>query len=280
MPLRELPFQVENRRGDPVYGHVRFREGVEQAPVVVVCHGFKGFKDWGTFPVWGRRLAEAGFVSVLFNFSYNGVAPEQPTEFTRLDLFAENTFTRELDDLDAVLTTVVEGRLPEASVDPSRLGLMGHSRGGGTALLQAAADDRINALVTWSAVSMFLDRFPTSWIRDWETRGYAEVMNARTGQIMRLNRVLYDDALAHRDRLDVRAAAARVGVPWLLVHAEDDAAVPFAEAEALLTASSGAELFKAQGDHTFGGRHPFDGPLPDTLRAVFERTLAFFRRVL
>ena len=280
MPLRELPFQVENRRGDPVYGHVRFREDVEQAPVVVVCHGFKGFKDWGTFPVWGRRLAEAGFVSVLFNFSYNGVVPEQPTDFTRLDLFAENTFTRELDDLDAVLTTVVEGRLPEASVDPSRLGLMGHSRGGGTALLQAAADDRINALVTWSAVSMFLDRFPTSWIRDWQTRGYAEVMNARTGQIMRLNRVLYDDALASRDRLDVRAAAARVGVPWLLVHAEDDAAVPFAEAEALLAASSGAELFKAQGDHTFGGRHPFDGPLPDTLRAVFERTLAFFRRVL
>jgi len=148
MPLRELPFQVENRRGDPVYGHVRFREGVEQAPVVVVCHGFKGFKDWGTFPVWGRRLAEAGFVSVLFNFSYNGVAPEQPTDFTRLDLFAENTFTRELDDLDAILTAVVEGRVPEASVDPSGLGLMGHSRGGGTALLQASTDDRIRALTT------------------------------------------------------------------------------------------------------------------------------------
>ncbi len=29
-----------------------------------------------------------------------------------------------------------------------------------------------------------------------------------------------------------------------------------------------------------GGRHPFDGPLPETLRAVFERTLAFFRLVL
>jgi len=56
--------------------------------------------------------------------------------------------------------------------------------------------------------------------------------------------------------------------------------VPFAEAEALLAASSGAELFRAQGGHTFGGRHPFDGPLPETLRAVFERTLAFFRLVL
>ena len=278
MPLRELSFQVENRRGDPVYGDVRFREGVEQAPVVVVCHGFKGFKDWGTFPLWGRRLAEAGFVSVLFNFSYNGVAPEQPTDFTRLDLFAKNTFTRELDDLDAVLTAVVEGHVPEASVDPSRLGLMGHSRGGGTAILHA--DERIRALTTWSAVSTFLDRFPASWIRDWQSRGYAEVMNARTGQVMRLNRILYDDALAHHDRLDIRAAAARVGVPWLLVHAEDDTAVPFAEAEALLAASSGAELFRAQGGHTFGGRHPFDGPLPETLRAVFERTLAFFRLVL
>ncbi len=278
--LREIPFRIVNRRGDAVYGDVRFVPSETPRPAVVVCHGFKGFKDWGMFPVWGRTLARAGFVAVTFNFSYNGVAPERPTEFTRLDRFAENTLTRELDDLDAVLTTVAEGRLPEAPVDPERLGLMGHSRGGGIAILQAADDARVRALATWNAVSGFLERFTPEQVAQWERQGYVEVVNARTGQVMRLNRTLYDDALAHRERLDVRAAAARIAVPWLLVHARDDEAVPFAEAEALLAAAPRARLFEASGGHTFGARHPLAGPLPESLEEVFETTTSFFQNTL
>jgi dienelactone hydrolase len=279
-PLHEVPFRIENRRGDAVYGDVRFRPSGAPRPVVVVCHGFKGFKDWGMFPEWGRTLARAGFVSVTFNFSYNGVTPEHPTAFTRLDRFAENTLTRELDDLDAVLAAVAEGRLPEAPVDPARIGLTGHSRGGGIALLQAAGDERVRALATWNAVSCFFERFTPGQIDRWERQGYVEVVNARTGQVMRLNRTLYDDALAHRERLDVRAAAARMAVPWLLVHARDDRAVPFSEAEALHAAAPHARLFEASGGHTFGSRHPCTGPLPPSLREVFENTRSFFRKNL
>lgn len=275
-PLREQSFTITNARGDAVHGDVRYREDGRIKPVVVFCHGFKGFKDWGPFPEWGRRLADAGFVSILFNFSYNGVAPDRPTVFTELDKFAENTFTRELDDLDAVLDAVTEGHLAGVPIDAERIGLMGHSRGGGTAILETARDRRVRALVTWSAVSGFLERFTKGQIEDWEAQGYTEVVNSRTGQRMRLNRVLYDDAREHRDALDVQAAARDVDVPWLIVHARDDEAVPFAEAEALHAASANAELVKAKGGHTFGGAHPFEGDVPASLEAVWERTTYFF----
>lgn len=275
-PLREHAFTVTSARGDVVHGDVRYREDGRIKPAVVFCHGFKGFKDWGPFPVWGRRLAEAGFASVLFNFSHNGVSPEQPTEFTELDKFAENTYLRELSDLEAVLDAVTSGQLVGVPIDTDRVGLMGHSRGGGTAILQTARDRRVRALATWSAVAGFIERFTDEQIEDWETRGYTEVVNSRTGQRMRLNRTLYDEALAHREALDVQAAAAAIDVPWLLVHARDDETVSFEEAETLKAANADAELVEAEGGHTFGGAHPFEGDVPDTLGAVWDRTIYFF----
>ena len=157
--VREIPFTVENARGDAVDCDVRFVADDDgdkddgDKPVVVFCHGFKGFKDWGPYPEWGRHLARAGFVSVHLNFSHNGVHRDAPTAFTELDRFADNTFTRELDDLRAVLDVVETGRLLEAPADPHRIGLLGHSRGGGTVILQAGRDDRVAALVTWSSVA-------------------------------------------------------------------------------------------------------------------------------
>ena len=275
-PIREQSFAVSNACGDVVHGDVRYRDDGRAKPAVVFCHGFKGFKDWGPFPAWGRRLAASGFVSVLLNFSYNGVAHDQPTAFTEPDKFANNTFTRELDDLDAVLDAVTERRLADVPVDADRIGLMGHSRGGGTAILQAARDRRVRALVTWSAVAGFVERFSEGQIADWEEQGYTEVVNSRTGQRMRLNRVLYDDARKHRDALDVTAAAATIDAPWFIIHACDDEAVPFAEAKQLRAASQGAELVEADGGHTFGGAHPFRGEVPASLDFVWERTSSFF----
>src|SRR6056297_3176424 len=223
--LREIPFSVENARGDAVDCDLRFVENERGKPVVVFCHGFKGFKDWGPFPEWGRTLARAGFVSLHMNFSYNGVHRDRPTEFTELEKFADNTFTREIDDLQAVLDAIEEGTLPDAPIDPDRIGLLGHSRGGGTVILQAERDDRVGALTTWSSVSTFVDRFSDEQIDDWEKQGYTEIINGRTGQVMRLNKVLYADTMAHKEELDVRGAAERMDVPWLVVHARDDASV-------------------------------------------------------
>ena len=276
--LREIPFAIDDNAGDRIDGDVRFVDTGALQPVVVFVHGFKGFKDWGPFPAWGRALARSGFVAVHLNVSHNGVSAEAPTAFTELDRFARNTYTRELNDVRAVVDAVADHDLPDAPIDTSRIGLMGHSRGGGTAILQAARDDRVRALVTWSAVSTFIGRFTDEQIRDWETTGTTDVVNSRTGQTMPLDRVVYDDAMAHADELDIEAAAAQIDVPWLIVHAEDDEAVDIDAAETLAAANDRATLLRATGGHTFGGAHPHDGTVPDSLQQVWDATIAFFDR--
>src|SRR5688500_396343 len=68
---------------------------------VIICHGFKGFSRWGFFPHLAAALAKEGLRAIRFDFSGSGVGADGES-FTELDAFAENTFTRELEDVRAV----------------------------------------------------------------------------------------------------------------------------------------------------------------------------------
>lgn len=236
-------------------------------PAVVVMHGFKGFKDWGMFPPFSDRLARAGVTAVAFNSSGSGV--DDTGEFTLADRFGHNTFSRELDDLAQVIDALAAGGLGVAS--PSHIGLVGHSRGGGIAVLQTARDRRIRALVTWAAVSS-VERWPREEQSAWREQGVKEIVNARTGQRLPLFPDVLDDIAAHRTgRLDILAAAARVEVPWLIVHGADDESVSPREGRALHSAARGGvatwiEIEDA--GHTFGTVHPWMGMTPQFHRVA------------
>lgn len=80
---------------------------------VAVCHGFKGFKDWGFFPHASETLAaRLGCPVVSFNFSGSGVGEDLET-FSEPEAFGHNTFSRECSDLDAVLDGLEAGRLAD-----------------------------------------------------------------------------------------------------------------------------------------------------------------------
>lgn len=75
-----------------------FSDGKGIKPLVIFCHGFKGFKDWGGFPYMMEKMAGEGFAALSFNFTYNGVTETNPTQFSRLDFllkipFQENWMT-------------------------------------------------------------------------------------------------------------------------------------------------------------------------------------------
>ncbi len=50
-----------------------------------------------------EHFASNGFAAVSFNFILNGVSGEKPSEFTKPELFAQNTFSQELRDLEQVI---------------------------------------------------------------------------------------------------------------------------------------------------------------------------------
>jgi len=278
--LRHTTFELRPRDGDTIRGDVR--KGAEGTPseplasVVVVVHGFKGFKDWGFFPWVCERLAEAGHTVVSFNFSRNGVG-EDLLDFSQLDAFGSNTLSLEQDELRLVLRHVLDGGLL-AGV-PRRVGLLGHSRGGGQAVLAAAGEPGVDALVTWSAVATF-DRWTDEVKRNWRRDGRIWITNQRTGQQMPLDVSLLDDLETHHRELDILRAARSVSVPWLVLHGKDDETVDLRDGILLADAGARAEAHWVPGaGHTFGARHPFEGPTPALLDAL-DATVAHFAQTL
>jgi len=248
--------EVAGSEGRPVRAVLH---GDATAPHILVAHGFKGFKDWGCWAWVCEQLAEAGFCAVRFDYSHNGV---ETTDFDRLDLFLLDTWTRHQEDLAAL-----------AEALPGRLGLLGHSRGGGDALLFAADHPRVAAVVTWASVAS--TRFePPGWEEALRTQGFYAVRNGRTGQDMPIGRHAFEDAHRH----DLVAAAGRVACPVLLIHGDDDAAVPPTAMDTLARAvPSAATLTIAGAGHTFGARHPWAGPTAQ-LEQAMGATSAFFLR--
>jgi dienelactone hydrolase len=242
-------------------------------PAVVLVHGFKGFKDWGLWPSFAERIARAGFTMVSFNLSGSGV--DDSGEFVFPERFGHNTFSAELQDLRRVVDGLAAGELGAAPAGP--IGLLGHSRGGGMAVLHTASDPRIRALVTWAALSS-VDRWPSDQRAAWRAAGTMPVTNARTGQVLPLYPDVLDDIERGDSGLDIEAAARRVAVPWLIVHGTADEAVALSEGERLAAAAPPKTtrfVPVPEAGHTFGAAHPWRGAAAETER-VMDETLSFF----
>jgi dienelactone hydrolase len=250
-------------------------------PVIIFSHGFKGFKDWGPFNTIARIFADAGFAFIKFNFSFNGTTPESPLDFTDLEAFGQNNFTKELDDLHRVIDWVINAN-NLFRPDLERISLLGHSRGGGITILKAAEEPRVAAAATWAAVADF-SRFITEQdIADWKQTGVHFIENARTGQMMPLYLQLYHDFIHNQPRLHIKGAVSRITKPLLIVHGTADETV--AVSHALELKEENPEMVSLLtiegGDHTFGAAHPFAaGSLPPHFQQVVAETLRFFREV-
>lgn len=262
-------FEFESRPGEIVRGDLwtpapDVHRRTDTA--IVICHGFKGFKDWGFFPHVGRELAaELGSRTVTFNFSGSGVGPNLE-DFTEPEAFGHNTFGKEIGDLASVLDGLEAGRLGEFGFVPvAQFGVVGHSRGAVAAIL-AGERATVRAVCTWAGIGA-AERYlaPFDGVPAGES---ARVANARTGDVL----PLYDDVkreiLADPDRFDLLASLSRSTIPLLVVHGSDDAAVPLSDAHRLASADSARLALVEGAGHTFEVGHPFGGPSPELHRVV------------
>ena len=270
--------EIKNLSGNKINIDLRYPESEDKKiPLLVFCHGFKGFKNWGSFPYVLDKVSLNGIFCVSFNFSHNGTDNEkpEPVDFERLDLFAQNTFTKELDDLKCVID-YLERQKDKYNYDFNSLVLAGHSRGGGIAILKTAEDNRVKKLITLSSVSAF-GRYGDETVKRWKENGFIEILNTRTNQKMRMNYSLYEDLENNKERLDIQKAAYNVNVPFLIIHGTEDLAVDISEAETLYSLSNKkiAKIVKIDNTgHTFGAVHPFKGTTP-ALEKVINEIISF-----
>jgi len=271
---RRRAFRLTGSDDGPLWGDIR--TAGEDRAAVVICHGFKGFKDWGFFPVIAEHLARAGFSAVSFNFSGSGIG-EDGERFTERERFGHATYTGQMKDLAIVVDAVSDGTI---GLRPGAVGLLGHSLGGAVAILHTARDQRIRALVSWSATARFGRLWRPENIPEWRRTGTLDVVNQRTAEILPLYTDILEDLERNREALDIGRAATEVRVPWLIAHGAADESVPVDDARSLQAANPRAEpLVLEDTGHTFGVKHPWNGSTKAFDRLT-EATVAWFGRTL
>jgi len=258
----ETEIKLVNEIDLPVRADLRLPPGTGRVATILVLPGFKGFKDWGMFPPAARVWTEQGLATVTINTSRNGIG-ESREEFTDLEGFAKNTPDREKRDVELVAAAIRGGEV-DARLDPDRIGILGHSRGGGVALLVAAQDPGLRCLVTWGSIATFL-RYTDRAIREWRKEGRLDVPNMRTGQMMWLDREVLEDLEAHREDYNLEQACRKIAVPALFIHGERDESVDVEDSRLLYkwcaAGEKKLEIIPKTG-HTFGAVHPWAGPTP------------------
>ena len=271
--IHKEEFEILGADGKVIFGDYTFNKTSSQLPTIVFVHGFKGFKDWGAHNIVARKFAENNYRYLKFNLSHSGVTKDKPNDVTDLDSFAANTVSKELYDLQKVVDFSI-AQFPDAPIT-----LIGHSRGGGLAILQTSRDKRIANLVTWSAISDFSSLWKKEQEEEWLKSGKIYVENARTKEKMPLDKSLLEDFRKHQAEYSILSAAEKIDVPWLILHGDNDVNVDFSMAQTLAQKQLNAQISKIEGaNHVYGASHPYTADqLPDQLQQVVVKTLAFLQ---
>jgi dipeptidyl aminopeptidase/acylaminoacyl peptidase len=234
----------ENSKGQKLIGILDVPDNIENmqpCPAVIVAHGFKGFKEQPHMDICAKELCKAGFVTLRFDSS-NGIG-ESDGDIFDCDL------TGFIDDVKCALdflTTL-------SYVDNRRIGLTGHSFGGQAIIITASQDKRVKAIVPQCAV--FLPEFSHSLNEnpeEWKREGYKIFKSKSTGRELKVSYHFYEDRMNYPGE-KMKRIASSIEVPTMIIHSENDEAVPLKTAHALfeiLTCEKEIHIIKGA-PHTF-----------------------------
>lgn len=279
-------FVIDGPHQKKIVGDYRFTN--ESGKIIVFCHGFKGFKDWGHFNLIADEFARLGYRVLKFNFSFNGGTVEQPIDFPDLKSFAKNTYLKEVQDLDFIVNYLSNNSWEDQELKnhftnfpATDINLVGHSRGGGVCAVVGGSNAKVNKVIAWAGVTDFLERLnDEDELKKWENDEYILVMNSRTNQFMPMNYEFVTSLLENKEALDIYAAVERKKDKVCWIHGTDDKVVLFEDAEFLKEDVPSLTLFPIQnGSHTFGGSHPYKQEvLPEQTKQAIEFTNSFLEK--
>ncbi len=233
--MSETSFILERAGRQPIYGDLETPDPSgkldrQSYPVIVISHGFLGYKDWGFFPYLTKRAVEKGYAAVRFSFSQSGVTPPSRS-INRPDLFRENTIKSELEDYAVLFDALGSGELPFSErLDISHCALIGFSRGGATAVLYSSdpvyenKSARVKVLCTIGAMSDWF-AFDNRMMDFWDENREMRIEYPGKGDLV-LGPSALEDYELHSSSYHLLRAAGKITIPWLIFHGAKDSTVP------------------------------------------------------
>ncbi|MCC6722110.1 MAG: prolyl oligopeptidase family serine peptidase [Bacteroidia bacterium] len=271
--------KINGSLNKPITFDINFKENISNAPVIIFSHGFKGFKDWGTFNLLANEFSKRNFFFLKFNFSHNGTTPEMMDDLNDFETFGNNNFEKEMYDLDCILNWLCSTEnLFKSYFDKNEIYLIGHSRGGGISMLKAVEDNRVKKVSAWATINDFEKYMYLSDIENWEKTGVSFIENTRTGKQMPLYYQFYKNFVDNKKRFELQHQLMKLDKPILIIHGTADSTVDVSDAEWIYNNIAHSILIKIENaDHTFDSKHPWDkNILPKSLKIAIEETIEFF----
>lgn len=265
MIVPETEHTIVNRYGDAIHSTItiptdRSDQGL---PLLLLLHGFKGFRNYSFIPWLAQYAAQTGAIAVRMCFSLNGMK-NTSWLVQSPDDFARNTISRECDDVADLLDAI---RNHDEFADLRRMwsgkvSVLGHSRGGGIAMIAAREllqqhPEHLHHVAVWNSVGTWT-RWTPRQAAAWRQAGTFEMQNQRTLQTLNMHSTYLHDIEEHSTRLDLVTASTALTGRLRYVHAQHDLTVPLKEIEQLAQASSTADglVIISNTTHTFGMEHP------------------------
>jgi uncharacterized protein len=282
--LKHTSFQIPHKPF-PIDATLSVNETAEQKthsqkPLIILAHGFLGFQEWGFLPALANALADAGFAALRFNFSHNGFLGVSD-KLTEPERFAENSVWKEHLDFLRVIEFAKDSA--EAwRIDAVSIGLYGHSRGGGHAILMTRTAPEVKAVSSWAGISTFL-RYGENTLRLMKEKQFVEVSSPQAKMKLQVRWRSVEEYLAHEPELDILAAMHAARIPIQLIHGEEDKTVAPLHAQDLYAANPHHATLRLlpHTSHTFNIAHPIgDAALPKALKTAIAETVAFFSGVM
>lgn len=251
-------FRLKTNEGNVLDISVNGLENINKAHCLILVHGFKGFKDWGFFPFTSEQLSKCGYFVVSFNFSHNGV-DKTGSDLFDVESFAKNTVSLEVSELVQIIKACKSGFF--GNTVAQKIGLIGHSRGGGTAILSSLIEEA-DVYVVWASIAKF-DRYTERQKVEWRNKGTMHIVNSRTKQTLLMNVEMLEDIEKNKENsLSIKKAVNNLNKPLLIIHGTEDLTVPVTEGEQIYNWSNKSitEFKKIPAcGHTFDIVHPFTG---------------------
>jgi len=236
MTTTEVSFK--NSAGHNLSGIIRYSEPVEPVkyPVIIILHGFAENKDADLIADLANNLVHYGFLTLRFDFHGHGDSD---------GLFEKHTIAQQVDDVLASLDFI--STLQYA--DKDRIAVVGTDIGGNIAMLAAAKDARIKALIIQGARSHFEhhinSRFQPHEIREMMLKKIHDNVNFKISKD-------YLDSTREQDIID---ELKRVHAPILFVHGNSDFRVKIEETRELVNGANDPKSIESVpgADHWFRG---------------------------